>query len=177
MTRQKPFSEALEAFFQVSIPPQGYCRAGQKVPALNTVLTFQLFSPYKPTDTFVSAGLQFGLERDAKHHRGMPRTSATCTRGQPGLGLERDEPVHRGESVEKRASATLLHSSAEKAPSFVWSFCSIFDHLLGRWDREVVAAAYVYDDRVVRPWPRGPCGLQHSCCRSSQRHKDIYRKR
>ena len=79
MTRQKSFSEALDiAFFQVSVPPrvlpQGYyCRAGQKFPALN--IKIQLFHHtlrYKPTDTFVSAGLQFGLERDAKHHRGMP---------------------------------------------------------------------------------------------------------
>ena len=39
---------------------------------LRSIIKFQLFSPYKPTDAFVSAGLQFGLERDAKHHRGMP---------------------------------------------------------------------------------------------------------
>ena len=70
MTRQKSLSEALDSIFPGVSTPKGIAEPVRKF--LRSILKFQLFSPYKPTDTFVSAGLQFGLERDAKHHRGMP---------------------------------------------------------------------------------------------------------
>ena len=71
MTRQKSLSEALDdSIFPGVSTPKGIAEPVRKF--LRSILKFQLFSPYKPTGTFVSAGLQFGLERDAKHHRGMP---------------------------------------------------------------------------------------------------------